>query len=224
MRLRRLLLLLGPLLQIATAFLQRPACVQQERPASASRGFEKRTCSGDIAIVAQGRLAGRLYSNTVAMALPHHGGLTPAALVPASHGRRTLRGFRGTALGSPDHGGLTPAALVNLRWCTAQIVFWPANVRTATRAGGVSPPWDALGMRTRNVETQRVAVANAVSDQRRANAGRRTEPSAIATALPNPRRADARRSWLSARSPPNNATALSAHRTYHTPRQRPELR
>jgi folate-dependent phosphoribosylglycinamide formyltransferase PurN len=123
-----------------------------------------------------------------------HGGLTPAALVSVSHGRRTVRDFRGTALGSPDHGGLTPAALVNLRSCTAKIVFWPANVRTATGAGGVSPPWDVLGMRTRNVETQRVAVANAVSDQRQAGVGRWTKASAIATALPNPRRADARRS------------------------------
>jgi hypothetical protein len=71
-----------------------------------------------------------------------HGGLTPAALGPASHGRRTLRDFRGTALGSRNHGGLTPAALVNVRSCIAKIVFSPANVRTAPTAGGVSPPWE----------------------------------------------------------------------------------
>jgi hypothetical protein len=41
------------------------------------------------------------------------------------------------------HGGLTPAALVNVRSCIAKIVFSPANVRTATGAGGVSPPWFA---------------------------------------------------------------------------------
>jgi hypothetical protein len=45
------------------------------------------------------------------------------------------------------HGGLTPAALVNVRSCIAKIVFashrrfFATNVRTATRAGGVSPPW-----------------------------------------------------------------------------------
>jgi hypothetical protein len=40
------------------------------------------------------------------------------------------------------HGGLTPAALVNARSCIAKIVFSPTNVRIATRAGGVSPPWE----------------------------------------------------------------------------------
>jgi hypothetical protein len=39
------------------------------------------------------------------------------------------------------HGGLTPAALVNVRFCIAKIVFSPTNVRSAPRAGGVSPPW-----------------------------------------------------------------------------------
>jgi hypothetical protein len=60
-----------------------------------------------------------------------HGGLTPAALVPASRGRCTVRDFCATAFGSPYHGGLTPAALVNVRSCIAKIVFSPANVRTA---------------------------------------------------------------------------------------------
>jgi hypothetical protein len=115
---------------------------------------------------------------------PTGGGLTPVA------GRKRPQ----LQLRYQTHGGLTPAALVNLRSCIAKIVFSPANVRTATRAGGVSPPWDVLGMRTRNVETQRVAVADVVSDRRRADACRWTKASAIATALPNPRRAHARRS------------------------------
>jgi hypothetical protein len=83
------------------------------------------------------------------------------------------------------HGGLTPAALVNLRSCIAKIVFSPANVRTATRAGGVSPPWDVLGMRTRNVEIRRIAVATVVSDRQAADAGRWTNASATAIALPH---------------------------------------
>ena len=112
-----------------------------------------------------------------------HGGLTPAALVPASRGRCTVRDFCATAFGSPYHGGLTPAALVNVRSRIAKIVFSPADIRTATRAGGVSPPWDVLGMRSRNAEIQRVAVATVVSDQRRANASRWTKASAIAIAL-----------------------------------------
>jgi hypothetical protein len=105
------------------------------------------------------------------------------------------------------HGGLTPVAertrpQLQLRYshprradarrsCARAFVhrknrFSPANVRTAPRAGGVSPPWDVLGMRSRNAEIQRVAVANVVSDQRRANASRWTKAPAIATVLLTP--------------------------------------
>jgi hypothetical protein len=41
--------------------------------------------------------------------------------------------------------------------------FLPADVRSATRAGGVSPPWDVFGMGTRNVENQRLAVATSIT-------------------------------------------------------------
>jgi hypothetical protein len=53
---------------------------------------------------------------------PTGGGLTPVA------GRKRPQ----LQLRYQTHGGLTPAALVNLRSCIAQIVFSPANVRTAT--------------------------------------------------------------------------------------------
>jgi hypothetical protein len=107
-----------------------------------------------------------------------------ASLTPTAGSRRSLdESVRNRSCVTHTHGGLTPAALGNVRSCIAKIVFSPANVRTAPRAGGVSPPWDVLGMRTRNAEIQRVAVATVVSDQQRADAGRWTKASAIATAL-----------------------------------------
>jgi hypothetical protein len=115
------------------------------------------------------------------------GGVSPPVeCAPHTSSRRRNSSHRRRTCDLQTHGGLTPAALVHVRSCIAKIVFSPANVRSATRAGGVSPPWDVLGMRTRNAEIQRVAVANVVSDQRRANAGRRTQPSAIAIALLTP--------------------------------------
>ena len=68
-----------------------------------------------------------------------HGGLTPAALVSVSHGRRTVRDFRGTALGSPNHGGLTPAALVNLRSCIEKIVFCRQTFALQQERGASAP-------------------------------------------------------------------------------------
>jgi hypothetical protein len=76
-----------------------------------------------------------------ASASRNHGGLTPAALDCAFASRRTMFDCRGTAVGLPNHGGLTPTAFVHVRFCIAKIVFSPANVRSAPRAGGVSPPW-----------------------------------------------------------------------------------
>jgi hypothetical protein len=41
------------------------------------------------------------------------------------------------------HGGLTPAdPRPDVRLCIAKIVFSPTDVRYATGAGGVSPPWE----------------------------------------------------------------------------------
>jgi hypothetical protein len=43
------------------------------------------------------------------------------------------------------HGGLTPAALVNVRFCIAKIVIFPANGRcNSTRSGGRQPPVGSL--------------------------------------------------------------------------------
>jgi hypothetical protein len=70
-----------------------------------------------------------------------HGGLTPAALVPASRGRCTVRDFCATAFGSPYHGGLTPAALVNVRSFIAKIVIISADGRRSrNKSGGRKPP------------------------------------------------------------------------------------
>jgi hypothetical protein len=146
---------------------------QQERGASAPRGMFS-VC--EIRSVETQRVAGCKR------------GFRPAAELASVAGQNRPQ----LQLRYQTHGGLTHRRSCECAFLHRKKSFFsPANVRTATRAGGVSPPWDVLGMRTRNVETQRVAVANAVSDRRRANDGRQTEPSAIATALPNPRRADA---------------------------------
>jgi hypothetical protein len=111
----------------------------------------------------------------------HHGGLTPAALGAAVR-RTEIEAFRKCV--SLHHGGLTPAALVSVRSCIAKIVFSPTNVRTATRAGGVSPPWvrycDCTGVR-----------------EHTAGSLPRLCGCVPANAFPPPRRANARRSWLS---------------------------
>jgi hypothetical protein len=78
-----------------------------------------------------------------------HGGLTPAALGCVFDSRRTMLDSRGTAFGSPNHGGLTRDALLGYAFVHRKNRFSLANVRTATQErGGVSPPWNVLGMRT----------------------------------------------------------------------------
>jgi hypothetical protein len=52
--------------------------------------FWKRERSGWIAIVAQRRPVGGLCTDTVAIALPYHGGLTPAALGRVSASRWSM--------------------------------------------------------------------------------------------------------------------------------------
>jgi hypothetical protein len=75
---------------------------------------------------------------------------------------------------------------------------------TAPGAGGVSPPWDLLGMRTRNGQNHRIATADAVCNPQRAD-GRHCCSSVRllpandpflqhAIGITQPRRADARRS------------------------------
>jgi hypothetical protein len=85
--------------------------------------------------------------------LPSHGGLTPAA--PDSDARHA----RGIRFPVPErlshHGGLTPAALGNVRSCIAQIVFLTGRrPHTNTRAGGVSPPWQATNRQKTSVSMQ----------------------------------------------------------------------
>jgi hypothetical protein len=144
-------------LQIATAYLRRyapaVAVLSGAWPGVANcNRFSATTCvratrsgwrkpavvSGNALAAASSHLSRRGHPRAVCTRTPlqlryqTHGGLTPAALVPASRGHRTVPGFRGTALGSRNHGGLTPAALVNVRSCIAKILFSPTNTRTAT--------------------------------------------------------------------------------------------
>jgi hypothetical protein len=141
-----------------------------------------------------------------------HGGLTPAALAGTFASRRTVLDFCDSPLYHPPRradtrrswecafvhrtnrffpdkrshctksGGRKPPVgyKTPLQIATA---FLQQSARGQPGATGVSPPWDVLGMRTRNAEIQRVAVANVVSDQRQVDAGRWTKASAIAIAL-----------------------------------------
>jgi hypothetical protein len=63
------------------AVLQKQARVQPGAAGVSQPWFWKHARSGWIAIVAQRRPVGGLCTNTAAVALPYHGGLTPAALV-----------------------------------------------------------------------------------------------------------------------------------------------
>jgi hypothetical protein len=111
---------------------------------------------------------------------------------------------RGTMCGSPNHGGLTPAAFVHVRFCIAKIVFSPANVRSAPRAGGVSQPW--CGKRMCGAKRNH----SAKNDHR---CKRESEP----------RRADAHRSWLCVRQPPDNVR-FSRHNVRFTEPRRADAR
>jgi hypothetical protein len=63
------------------------------------------------------------------------------------------------------------------------------------RAGGVSPPWNTLRMRTRNGQIHRIAAADAVSKPRRVDArGAALKRLPSQRRYSHPRRADARRS------------------------------
>jgi hypothetical protein len=92
------------------------------------------------------------------------------------------------------HGGLTPAALVNVRSCIAKIVFSPTNVRTAPRAGGVSPPWSAFRTRVRTPKFTALPLQPwfPTSAQLTRVAGRKRPQ--LQLRYSHPRRADARRS------------------------------
>ena len=103
--------------------------------------FEKRVCSGNTAIVAQRRPVGGLCTDTLATALPDPRRADVRRSWECAFLNRTNR------------------------------FFADKRSQLNTRAGGVSPPWDVLGMRTRNAEIQRVAVAIVVCDQRQADAG-----------------------------------------------------
>jgi hypothetical protein len=67
--------------------------------------FWKRARSGWIAIVARRRLVGGLRTDTVAIAVPYHGGLTPAALGRLCGRRRTVGDFHRTTFASHATAG-----------------------------------------------------------------------------------------------------------------------
>jgi|GEM_PF-5896980 len=74
-----------PLLQTCVlagqnAHPRRLASVQPGAAGVSQPWFRKHACSSNTAMVARRRPVGGLCTNTVAIALPYHGGLTPAAL------------------------------------------------------------------------------------------------------------------------------------------------
>jgi hypothetical protein len=130
-----------------------------------------------------------------------HGGLTPAALVNGrpciadlvnfrwavalcnKSGRRkptvryerrlqVIAAPRGLRSFHQTHGGLTPAALVNGRSCTAESSFFRRTVVVRPPgAGGVSPPWHV----SIHGRQDTLALAGAIPEPRRANARRSCE-------------------------------------------------
>jgi hypothetical protein len=79
MRLRwLLLLLLGPVLQIATAFLQRPAC-NQEQLAQASRGFGNTLAAASSHLSRRGDPPAVCTRTPLQLHYHTHGGLTPVS-------------------------------------------------------------------------------------------------------------------------------------------------
>jgi hypothetical protein len=99
-------------------------------------------------------------------AVVHH----PIARGEPNHSTKTDRHCR---CGFRSHGGLTPAALVNERWCIAQVAVSSANARTAKppRAGGVSSPWHVSIL----VRQERLGAAGAIPEPRRADTRRSCE-------------------------------------------------
>jgi hypothetical protein len=124
-----------------------------------------------------------------------HGGLTPAALVDMrlciakiailpAHGRRN----------SARSGGRKPP-VGKLSLSSARIALLQRRPYMQPRAGGVSPPWRALRLWTRNAEIHRIAPADAVCKPRRADVrGVGRKHSQLQRRYSHPRRADARRS------------------------------
>ena len=170
-------------LHIATADQRRCACVQPRAAGVSQPWFRKRACSGKTTIVAQGRPAGRPYTNAVAVALPHP---------RRAYARRSLwtcvcasqKSFfrRQTfALQHKKRGASAPVENIT-----------PLQVATAHQrryacvqpgAAGVSQPW----FRKRACSGKTTIVAQG-------RPAGRPYTNAVAVTLPHPRRANARRS------------------------------
>jgi hypothetical protein len=113
-------------------------------------------------------------SRGTAIGSPNHGGLTPAALAcvfgqPLDNARFSRHSDRFT-----NHGGLTPAALVERASVQREWRYFSGDWRRAPGAAGVSQPWRTIGSCVVNVITPRkpLAVAGAVTEPRRADARR----------------------------------------------------
>jgi hypothetical protein len=136
--------------------------------------FRKRACSSNTAMVARRRPVGGLCTNTVAIALPYHGGLTPAALV-------------------------TGCAFVHRK----NRFFAGRRAHCETRAGGVSPPWFRKCAYKRVSSTLRTTFARPQpcradvwhsTDARPCGVAEQCSLFAAPRSFTQPRRADARRS------------------------------
>jgi hypothetical protein len=73
--------------------------------------------------------------------LPHHGGLTPPALVAVRTFAGKKRFFRCTNAGSQERRASARRGSLNRTHCAAEITHCSATMRHRTRAAYVSPPW-----------------------------------------------------------------------------------
>jgi hypothetical protein len=94
---------------------------------------------------------------------------------------------------APGAGGVSPRGKLSLSSARIALLQWRPYTRSG--AGGVSPPWNTLRMRTRNGQIHRIAVADAVCNPRQAEVrGVGRKHSQLQWRYSHPRRADARRS------------------------------
>jgi hypothetical protein len=101
---------------VRSCWTKRASCTERASVQPGAAGvsqpwFRKRACSSNTAMVARRRPVSGLCTNTVAIALPYHGGLTPAA---------------------PDRMCVR---------ASQKSLFFGRRAHRETRAGGVSPPW-----------------------------------------------------------------------------------
>jgi hypothetical protein len=122
-------------------FCNNQARVQPRAAGVSQPWFWKHARSGWIAIVAQRRPVGGLCTNTVAIALPYHGGLTPAALESSSRYSRDICSLCTVRAAQCGPRRADARRSVHVRLCIARIVLFAGRqFRIAHKSARRKPP------------------------------------------------------------------------------------